>query len=454
MYKRISMVMFPFVALAFIGTAVWGYLEHQDKNSILIKAENQYQRAFHDLSFHMDKLHTELGNTLAVNSTSQNSYRKGLVNVWRLTSEAQNDINQLPLSLLPFNKTEDFLAHMANFSYRTSVRDWGKQPMNDGELKTLNELYNHSKELTGELRGVQDKVITKGLRWMDVEVALATEKEPRDNTIIDGFSTVDKKVGEYAEINWGPGNSIDNQKMNAKALSGNEMNPEEIKKKAAGFLNQSDTSTMQVVADGSDGTDYQAYSVTIPGGKNRQDDIQMDFTKKGGQLVYYMNSRPVAAAAVDIRQARDLADEFLDQHGYRDMSAVSYDQYQNVANIVFVKRQNDITIYPEQISATVALDTGEVTGIQATDYVFAQKKRHFGTPKVSQVEARKTLSPKLEVTAQSLAIIKNELDEEVLCHEFIGKMNGNGYRIYVNGETGEEEKIETIRFQETQAAVK
>jgi spore germination protein len=444
--------MFPFVALAFIGTAVWGYLEHQDKNSILIKAENQYQRAFHDLTFHMDKLHTELGNTLTVNSTSQNSYRKGLVNVWRHTSEAQNDVNQLPLSLLPFNETEDFLARMANFSYRTSVRDWGKQPMSDGELKTLNELYNHSKELSGELRGVQDKVITNSLRWMDVEVALATEREPRDNTIIDGFSTVNKKVGQYAEINWGPGNSIDNQKMNTKALSGNELNPEEIKKKAADFLHRSDTSTMQVVANGNDGSDYRSYSLTIPDDKNHQNDIQMDFTKQGGQLVYFMNSRPIAAAALNIRQARDLADEFLDQHGYKDMSAISYDQYQNAVNIVFVKRQNNITIYPEQISATVALDNGEVTGIQATDYVFAQKERHVGTPKVSQAEARKTLSPKLEVTGQNLAIIKNDVDEEILCHEFIGKMNGNGYRIYVNGETGEEEKIETIRLDETQPA--
>ena len=83
------------------------------------------------------------------------------MNVWRLTSQAQSDITQLPLTLLPFNKTEDFLANMANFSYRMSVRDMTKQPLNEQEIKTLNTLYDHSSEITKEIRGVQDKVLSK-----------------------------------------------------------------------------------------------------------------------------------------------------------------------------------------------------------------------------------------------------------------------------------------------------
>ncbi len=54
MYKRLSAVLFPIVTLLMIGAFVWGYQENQEKNSILIKAENQYQRAFHNLSYHMD----------------------------------------------------------------------------------------------------------------------------------------------------------------------------------------------------------------------------------------------------------------------------------------------------------------------------------------------------------------------------------------------------------------
>ncbi|KRF12174.1 germination protein YpeB [Paenibacillus sp. Soil787] len=452
MYKRLSIVMFPFLLIALIGASVWGYLEHQEKNTILIKAENQYQRAFHDLSFHVDKLHTELGNTLAVNATSEPSYRKGLVNVWRLTSQAQSDITQLPLTLLPFNKTEDFLANMANFSYRMSVRDMTKQPLNEQEIKTLNALYDHSSEITKEIRGVQDKVLTKNLRWMDVEVALASKNEPHDNAIIDGFSTVDKKVGAYEELNWGPGNLNIFSKNDVRVLSGNDMTADQIKQKAAQFLGLSDTTAMKVVENGGSAPEFQSYSVVVPGGSGSENDIQMDFTKKGGHLIYFMKPRTVKESKFDLRHARDIANEFLDQHEYKDMSAVSYDQYQNIANIIFAKREKDVTIYPQQVSVKVALDTLEVIGVQATDYIYGQKQRTVGQPKMTAAEARKQLSPKMEVTGESLAIIKNELDEEVLCHEFIGKMNNNIYRVYMNSENGMEEKIETIRPEQAEAA--
>ncbi|MEW9699019.1 germination protein YpeB [Paenibacillus sp. SI8] len=455
MYKRLSIVMFPFLVLAVIGASVWGYLEHQEKNTILIKAENQYQRAFHDLSFHVDKLQTELGNTLAVNTASEPSYRKGLVNVWRLTSQAQNDINQLPLSLLPFNKTQDFLANMANFSYRMSVRDMTKQPLNEQEVKTLTALYDHSKDITTELRGVQSKVITNNLRWMDVETALVSQNEVHDNAIIDGFSTVDKKVGAYEEMNWGPGNLSIFSKNDVKMLSGEEMTADSVKQKAAQFLGTTDTAQMKVIENGNAGPEYQSFSVVVPGVGGTEGDIQMDYTKKGGHLIYFMKPRNVPATKFDLRQARDVANEFLDQHEYKDMSAVSYNQYQNTANIIFAKREKEITIYPQQVSVMVALDNLEVTGVQATDYVFGQKQRNLGAaPKVSVEEARKTLSKTMEVTSQSLAIIKNDLDEEVLCHEFIGKMNGNLYRVYVNGDLGTEEKIENIRPEQAAEAEK
>ncbi|MBP1988917.1 germination protein YpeB [Paenibacillus eucommiae] len=454
MYKRLSIVMFPLVTLALIGASVWGYLEHQDKNKILIKAENQYQRAFHDLSYRMDRLHNELGNTLAVNSTSNDSYRKGLVNVWRLTSQAQSDISQLPLAMLPFNKTEEFLANLANLSYRTSVRDLNKSPLSQEELKTLGTLYEHSKELTGEIRGVQNKVITNNLRWMDVELALASKDEPVDNVIIDGFTTVDKKVEGYSEIEWGPGNLTVFQKNNVQMLSGNEMTTEEIKQKAAAFLNRSDVANFQVTENGNGGTEYQSYSVTASSGGKNEADIQMDYSKKGGQLIYFVKSREVSGANLDIRRARDAADEFLDQHGYKEMSAVSYDQDDSTANIVFVKRDKDILIYPQQVSVKVALDDGEILGVQAAEYVFSQKERKLAAPKISAEEGRKMLSPQMEISEQKLAVITNDLEQEVLCHEYTGKMNSNLYRIYINGETGNEEKIETIRPQDTQAAAK
>ncbi|ULL15542.1 germination protein YpeB [Paenibacillus sp. H1-7] len=447
MYRRLSIVMFPILVVALIGAGVWGYLEHQEKNAILIKAENQYQRAFHDLSFHVDRLHNELGNTLAINTASQDSYKKGLVNVWRITNQAQSEISQLPLSLLPFNKTGEFLANMSNFAYRAAVRDLNKQPLNQEEMATLNALYTHADEISKDLRGMQNKVLANNLRWMDVEMALATEKEPLDNTIIDGFQTVDKKVSEYSDVKWSP--SIMNlfQTRDMKMLSGNDVTADEVKQKAATFLNI-DPSALQVVENGA-GSEYHSFSVSANRGNN-PGGIQMDYSTKGGQLLWFSADREVPEKKLDFRRARDAAAEFLDSHDFKNMTAVAYDEYSNNANITFASRDNNMINYLDKVAVKVAMDNGEIIGLQATDYVFDHKERQLKAPKLTQEEARKVLNPNFKVDGEAMALIRNDMKEEVQCYQYTGKINGGIYKIFINADTGAEEKIEHVRKEDQQ----
>src|SRR5690625_7815398 len=97
------------LTIGVIGTGIWGYQDREEKNAVLIQSENTYLRAFHELSYHVDLLHDKIGSSLAVSSNERLSPQ--LVEIWRLTSEALANVGQLPLSLLPFNKTEAFLSN-------------------------------------------------------------------------------------------------------------------------------------------------------------------------------------------------------------------------------------------------------------------------------------------------------------------------------------------------------
>ncbi|GGH24645.1 germination protein YpeB [Paenibacillus segetis] len=449
MYKRLSAVLFPIVTLLLIGSVVWGYQENQEKNSILIKAENQYQRAFHDLSFHVDKLHGELGNTLALHSASTGSQRKGLVNVWRLTSEAQNEINQLPLTLLPFNKTEELLSRISKFSYQTAVRDLTKQPLSDGELKNLKELYKNSAQISKDLQGVQDKVISNRLRWMDVETALAMQKEPQDNTIIDGFKTVDKKVGEYPELDWGPSVSSIYSKRSVKKLGDKPTTVEDIKAKAAKFVGAKNTAAVEVTENGR-GTEWASYSAKV---KTKKDGEMMNltYTRNGGHLISYYYDRQLGKKSISYDDAKARAEEFLKSKGYPDLTPVSYDEFDDLGNFTCVSKAGEVLVYPEKITLRVALDNGEVTGMQASDYVYEHESDKISakstkpTPKLTLEQARKFLNSEYKEDYNRLAIIQNELSEKVLTYEFGGKVNGSAYRIFINADNGNEETVEEIK---------
>ncbi len=93
---------------------------------------------------------------------------------------------------MPFNKTEEFLSNIGDFSYKTSVRDLDQKPLDKKEYTTLNSLYKQAENIQNQLRDVQHLVMSKNLRWMDVEMALASDKKQSDNTIVDSFKTVEK----------------------------------------------------------------------------------------------------------------------------------------------------------------------------------------------------------------------------------------------------------------------
>ncbi len=440
MYQRLSAILFPVMTLLFVGSIYWGYQELQEKNSILIKAENQYQRAFHELSYNMEQLHDQLGHTLAVNSTSNNYHRKSLVNVWRLTSDAQGKINQLPLTLLPFNKTEDFLARIASFTYRTAVRDLNKEPLTKDEYETMKTLYAKSEEITKDLQGMQSKVLQNNLRWMDVESALATEQSTRDNTIIDGFKMVDKKVEAYPEINWGPSVSAMFERRSITMLSGTPVTAQDIQQKAAQFLGVSDPGRIKVAENGQS-TEYASFTASL---EREGGHVQLDYSKKGGQLLRFMDHRAIGAKSVSLSEAEQKARGFLDEHGFASMTAVSYDNYGDTANISFVPKQGNVLIYPDKLTVKVGLDNGDVVGMQAEQYALEHKERKLSKPTMSEAEARKVLNPEFKLMKTREALIKNELSEEVLCYEYTGRINGHLYRIFVNADNGIEEAIEKI----------
>ena len=424
------------------GTAYWGYQEHQEKNAILINAENNYQRSFHNLSYRMDILHDKIGTTLAMNS--KESLSPSLIEVWRLTSQAHGDVGQLPLSLLPFNKTEEFLANIGNFSYKTAVRDLAKEPLTDKEYKTLQVLYKQSGDIQNELRGVQHMVLKKNLRWMDVELALASGKEPTDNTIIDGFKTVEKTVSGFAESELGPTMAnMQKRDENYKKIKGKTISRQEAIQIAKKYMKFDGNAKVKVTENGK-GSDYGFYSVSIQNKQTGQE-ASMDITKKAGHPIWFINNRDIKKQTLSLNEANNKAAAFLKETGFRDLEVFESTQYDNVGVFNFVTNIKGVRIYPEAVKVKVALDNGSIIGVSAEEYLKSFQTRTIEKPAISMEQARSKVNPKFKVMEDRQAMIVNDLNQEVICYEFLGTIGEDTYRIFVNAKNGIEEKVEKLK---------
>ncbi|WP_067725419.1 germination protein YpeB [Oceanobacillus damuensis] len=427
------------LSLALIGTGFWGYREHQEKNAILTQAENTYQRSFHELTYHMDLLHDQIGTALAMNSTERLSPQ--FVEIWRLTSEALSNVGQLPLGLLPFNKTEEFLSNIGDFTYKTAVRNLENSPLTDEESETLKQLYSQSGDIKDELRQVQHIALENNLRWMDVQLALANPDEQVDNTIIDGFKTVEKSVEGFNEGNSQSsviGTSSNDHKY--KYLNGDKISEQDALEKSKEIFNVENEENL-TIAESGEGSDVPMYSVSYHNDEKR---AYMDISQQGGHPLNILVSRDIANNQISLNEGAEKAQDYLESFDLDSMSLFQSSEYNNVGVYSFLYNENDVRVYSDAVEVKVALDNGDVLGLSTNNYYMNHSDRDIPEPDISEEEAKEMVNPNVDIQEEFLAVIDNDLGEEVLVYEFLGVLDNDTFRIFINAMNGQEEKVEKL----------
>ena len=115
-----------------------------------------------------------------------------------------------------------------------------------------------------------------------------------------------------------------------------------------------------------------------------------------------------------------------------------------ILTINYAYVQQDIIMYPDLIKIKVALDDGEILGIETTGYLSNHEERNLRTAKITKEEAKKKLNKNLNIMSEKMAVIPTEYKTEIFCYEFKGKIDDREFIVYINAETGEEEDILVI----------
>ena len=113
-----------------------------------------------------------------------------------------------------------------------------------------------------------------------------------------------------------------------------------------------------------------------------------------------------------------------------------------VVTINYAYEQNGVTVYPDLIKVKVALDNGEILGIETTGYLNNHEKRNIDKKGIINKEkAKEKINKDIEIEAERLAIIPTEFKTEIFCWEVRGKIKDRDFLVYVNSKTG---KIEDV----------
>ena len=108
----------------------------------------------------------------------------------------------------------------------------------------------------------------------------------------------------------------------------------------------------------------------------------------------------------------------------------------------FAYTQGGVTCYPDLIKISIAADTGQLVGFDASSYTMNHTARAIPAPKIAEPQARKLIASDLTILSQGLAIIPTQGKNERFCYEYkCGSMDGKHYLLYINAATGVQEQI-------------
>ncbi len=427
------------VASLIIVIAVLGYFLYKKNNEMVLASENLYNNNFYELLNYVQNVETYLAKSTI--STSSTHGAETLTYLWREANLAQTYLASLPIESQELEKTAKFLNQVSDYSYSLSRKNIQGTNLSDEDLKNLEELHSYSVELENVLNQLASDLQAGSTTWKDLTAKEDDQFAQAVSLNLDIFSSLEENFHEYSGLIYDGAFSEHLTTTTPKWLTGDDISEEEAKTKAKQFLGED--KVKEISSSGiSQNADLASYNFTV--NTNNDETISIAISQKGGQVVYSNYNRDVSEENLKYEEANEKAKQFLNEHGFSDMKETYYLNENGAVTINYAYTQDDVVIYPDLIKVKVALDNGEILGIETTGYLNNHTQRDVSKDIISIEDAKKTLNKNLNIESEGLAIIPTEYKTEILCYEFKGKVKETEFLVYINANTGNEEDILVI----------
>lgn len=408
-----------------------------NKNETKTASQNTYNMAFYEVVDYVQNVETYLAKSL-ISSTPEHG-AETLTNVWREANLAQAYLSQLPIESQELANTEKFLNQVSDYSYSLSRKNIYNESLSDEDLKNLKDLHNYSVELENTLNQLSDDINSGRIKWDELTNKGTTAFAQQVSTSsMDGFSNLEENFHQYSGLIYDGAFSEHLTNGEKKGLTGDDIDKDIAKQKAIDFIGKDNVQNIESLGFSENAT-IPEYNFSVK--TNSEDSISISISKKGGHIVYMNSNRDVNSEIISQEEANVKGKEFLNNHGVMNMKETYYLKQDGIVTINYAYVQNDVVVYSDLIKVKVALDNGEVLGIETTGYLNNHTQRDTSNVKISKESAKKTLNKDLQIASDGLAIIPTEFKTEILCYEFKGKVDDKEFLVYINAENGREEDI-------------
>ncbi|MBE5781692.1 MAG: hypothetical protein E7329_00085 [Clostridiales bacterium] len=334
-------------------------------------------------------------------------------------AQVQRSLSLLPLSHTATQSAVKFANQLSDYTLAL-LRG---ESYSERDLEQLNALISALEESTAALYAARDALSYQAASG---ETAFYPTEE---NT-----QAYDSAVSYPTLIYDGPFSDA-RETGTPKALGLREITREEAHQAAMDFVG---ADRVLSVSQGADmGGVIPCYGVTL---QLKDITLEAAVTRQGGKILWLAPDTANFSQEKSVEECREAALSFLSSRGYENMQSTYFQVYQGVAVISFAATQGQTLLYPDLIKVQLRMDTAQVVGIEAKNYLMNHTARGVLSPSITLEEAQGAVSDRLTIEESRLCLIPDDGSEK-LCYEFKGIHNGHIYLVYISAETGKQEEI-------------
>ena len=427
--------------------AVLGLYTYKRERQFRQTAENNYNMAFFELVSYVENVETYLAKSL-ISSTPEHG-AETLTHVWREANLAQSYLARLPMGSQELANTSKFLNQVSDYSFSLSRKNINNQNLTEDDFNNLKELHTYSVDLENTLNQLSADINDGRIKWGELtNKGSSIFLTQVSNISKDSFDNLEENFHEYSGLIYDGAFSEHMTSVEKKGLTGEEISEEEAKKIATDFIGNDRVG--EINSNGvSEDTDIPSYDFSIKAKNDKKEIITVSVSKKGGHIIFMNYNRNVEAESISQERADEIGKNFLNSKGFPNMKETYYLKQNGVVTINYAYNQKstngDVVVYPDLIKVKVALDNGEILGIETTGYLNSHYERNIPVAKITKEKAKENLNKSLQIESEGTPIIPTEFKTEILCWEFKGKVDDTEFLVYINAQTGAEEDILVIK---------
>ena len=393
-----------------------------------IAQENKYNYSFSEVVNYINNIENYLAKAMISKSTTHSA--ETLNKIWADSNLAIVYFENIPFVNEGSNKSIKFLNQVSDYCYTLSRKSLNGEELTEEDFANLKTLYNYSLNLKNVLNELSRELNNGTISWEDLNTKTDLAFEEEDINI---FSSLESNFDDYAGLIYDGAYSDYVKQTEKLGLTGDDIDEETAKSKVQGFFENQ--GIKEITSNGIiNGDDIESYSFTLKTEQN--EDISVEVSKKGGWFVNVLSDKDVKEEKISAEEAVKLGKDYLSKMGYSNMKETYYTKLQNIITVNYAYYENNITMYPDLIKVKIALDDGDILGMEAAGYLNNHIARQNLNVGISLDEAKSKLNKNLEILSEGLAVIPEEsTKEEIFCYEFKGKVENREFLVYINALT-------------------